>query len=73
MGTHVHVDVCAKNAAKCGKKPFRTSYVLLVEIMFRFPVCVVCGPPKTLHVENMKFFQKQPLFDAEHVTTGRTD
>ena len=32
--------------------------IQLVGIMSRFPVRTERGPPKHLHVENMKFFQK---------------
>ena len=35
-----------------------TAIGLQVEIMSRFPVRTARGPPKHLHVENMKFFQK---------------
>ena len=37
--------------------------------MFRFPVRAARGTPSTLHLENMKFFQKQPWTDAELVTS----
>ena len=37
--------------------------------MSRFPVRAARGPSRTLHVENMEFFQKQPKNDAKHVST----
>ena len=51
-------------ARKKAEKPLQTALaaintaILQVEIMSRFPVRTAREPPKHLHVENMKFFQK---------------